>query len=318
MATLDDLPFVQDAVSENTLLMLKNYQQRGFDARTFMLREHSKMLAGVKAGQGQYADYTPSQRHFVESCIYVELLNRLCLLLEDFADLCYALSGDLREFPKKIFSQKNPRTILREFSHEQWFSILRYAEITSLDISEEDKTFLRNIRGRNVEHLQMLVDLFVDFLDYHWLFYTKHKHGNPLIYGIEPVEINGEPTLFIPATYNQKNPRSVTGVFVSNSTYLKWQRLLDVIVTLSKEFVDRTLLFIERNGVPIVEHIVYAKITELEIERLRKISEKCNENIERIQISIELRTNVHPKEIERHNDLYAKFDDVSNSLLEST
>ena len=305
MAKVSKLPFLDEAVSLHTLVMLKQYHQWGLDARTFMLRQHSKVLDDIKAGRGHYANYSEDHRRFVQVCIYVELLNRVCLLLEDFSDLCYALSGDLKEFPRRVFSQPNPVKILRGLDHEAWHLLLRYSDVESLGLSEDEENLIYEIRTRNITHIQKLVDLFADFLDYHWLFYTKHKHGNTLIYGLDVGDLGGEPTLFIPALYNQKKPDYTTGVLVNESTYIKWQNLHDAVLTLSKDLVERTLLFIERNGVPIVEHVAYCPIDEKEKTRLNQIVEKCDKQVERIETTVKMNWSVPQLAVGKHNKLYA-------------
>ncbi len=306
MNEIENFPFLQEASIE-TLALLKSYQKWNIGSRTFMLKEHGRMLEDIRANKGNYQNYSQEAKLFLESRIYVELLERLCQVIEDFASIAYALWGELKDIPISLVSQPNPQNIFKQFTPDKWDILLRNAEINLLPISPDEKAVLENVRRRNTDSLDAKVKLIVDFLDLYWVFYTKHKHGNTLMFGFETAEIEGEPTIFVPAFYNKKSLEKVTGILVNYSIYCKWKALFDFIIIISKDIVDITVEFIERGGTPFVVKNIYCELTSEENNTLQSVSDQQNATVTKVNINVKVNSEISPETIKKHLDLYKRF-----------
>jgi len=125
-----------------------------------------------------------------EGRIYVELVERICQLIEDFSTLCYAMWNDLSDFPRNILTKDKPsvKQLLKELTHQdRWFILLRYPDSNTLQVPATDKDFLNKHYERNIRVLQNFVLILERFRKLHWRFYTRHKHANPLVYGIRNI-----------------------------------------------------------------------------------------------------------------------------------
>jgi len=297
-----------------TVAILKNLFQLGVLSRTFMLKEHDLMLKDLTLGVGKYSKYSIQQREWLESLVYIELLERICFLIEDFAKVINGLNSDLRKFQENLIHSPKPDTILSRLNYESWNKILHYAELKSLPISERDKQFLKDIRNRSCKQLQTIVEFCSDFFKLHKIFFNKFKHGNSIIYGFKKVEINGEPSFLIPAVYNRRQPDKVKPIIVNRTIYEKWKTFNDAIVILIRDLIERTIAFIERDCTPFAEYVVaYCYINPDEKNRVNKIIAKCDSKVVRINIISNIELPVGKKDLKRFNDLYDKFDNIKQS-----
>ena len=131
------------------------------------------------------------------------------------------MNGNLSKFQEYLIHSPKPKIILSSLDDESWNRILHYAELKNLPISDKDEQFLKNIRNRSCKHLQTIVKFCIDFLNLHKIFFNKFKHGNFIIYGLEKVEINGEPSFLIPAIYNRRQTDKVKPIIVNRTIYEK-------------------------------------------------------------------------------------------------
>ena len=303
---------IQDFISQRDLVavlaFLKSYQQLGSLARTFMLKEHSLMLVRLRNGEDQFASYPQKEKDFVEVLVYVELLERLCLIIEDLAKLLHALQFDLERFLRSILTDKNPQNILKEINEPKWHTILCYAPINTLPISGDDKLFLSEIRRKNMERLNIVITLCLDFLKLYWPFFLKHKHGNTILYGLGSAIVNEEQSFMLPAVFNQKHPDKIKGVLVSASIYEKWQLFLNGLVQMTQWIVERTIVFIERGGEHFAEYQTYFSLQQEEREQLEGIVKLCDAGIKRINVIVNINATMEPEFLQKFTDFYKKFD----------
>jgi len=293
-----------------TLAFLKSYQELGSLVRTYMLKEHDAMFQKLRAGVDHFASYSQQQKDHVEVLIYIELLERLCLIIEDLAKPLYALSSNLETFLESILTSKNPQNILNELDNEKWNTILRYTNIDSLPISGDDKLFLNGIRRRNIERLSTIIGLCIDFLELQWPFFIRHKHGNTILYGLGSADINGVRSFMVPAVFNRKHPDKMKGVFVNESIYQKWQVFLNGLIQMAQWLVERTIVFIETEGKGFAEYDTYFPLQQEEKIRLENILKICNADKKRANVILTVQASIEPQLVQKFNDFYKKFDSL--------
>ena len=296
-----------------TLAILKNLLQLGVISRTFMLKEHDLMLKDIINGVGKYSDYSAEQREWLESLIYIQLLERIFFLIEDFAKVITGLNGDLSEFLKNLIHSPNPEKILGSLDYEKWNRILHYAELENLPITDKDKQFLGDIRSKSCEHLQTIIKFSLDFLGLHKIFFNKFKHGNSIIYGFKKIKINGEPSFLIPAIYNRRTPEKTKPIIINRKIYKKWKTFHDSIVILISDLIERTIAYIERDCRPFAEYVSYCGMKPGEVNRVKKIVTKCDKNVKRINIVSSIELAIDEKKLKKFTDLYNSFDKIMQS-----
>lgn len=309
MTEVDYESHFASSVGKQTITMLMSYQNFGVLSRTFMLKEHSKMLEKIRVREDEYKEYTDGNLLFLESCVYQELIECLCHLIEDFSTLCYALWDDLATLPKRIVSKPNPKNILDELINDShWFTLLRYPDPNSLNFTADDKAFLKRHYDRNIDVQRNFVKLLNKFIDLYWLFYNRRKHGNTLIYGLEKREISGELTILLPVVYNSKQPDKVKGIPFSYSMYKKNQRLFDSLVILVQDLLMRTILFIERNGVYILEYASYYQMEDDDKTRLTALIQEYDKSVKRGKIKVNFMLKFNTKYLDPFYNFYDNFD----------
>lgn len=298
-------------VGKPTLAMLNAYREFGIISRAFMLEEHSKTLENIRSRADPFGNYSEKELAFIEGRIYVELVERVCQLIEDLSSLCYALWDRLSDFPLNVLDRNkpSPRALLNELtSPARWFTILRYPNLDTLEMSTEDKEFLRQHYERNIHILQNLAEALEKFRKIRWKFYTKHKHANPLIYGITKVVVGGEPTIAIPAYYDVKHPETVQGIVMNYSMYKMQRKIANTVVRLMRDLVERAISFIERDGKPIIESESYYRVSTADAHRIQRLIGDYNKNIRRTPIEVKLKINVAGPVLRRFADFYDNLD----------
>jgi len=288
-------------VGEVTLSMLMAYREFGVLSRSFMLEKHGKVLEEILSRSGDFSEYSENELAFAEGRIYVELVERVCQLIEDFSTLCYALWNDLSDFPANILRQDRPSTkkLLEELTgSERWFILLRYPDLDKLQFSAEDKEFLGQHYERNIHVLQNFAKKLEGTRKLHWRFYTKHKHANPVVYGFKKIEVGGEPTIIIPAFDDQEQPKILKGIMMNHSWYKKQRIIANTVINLIKDLLDGTFFFIEINGKPIIERVSYYEMDKAASKRLRHLTKEYNKNLIRNPIEVTLKADV-PDEFQR-------------------
>lgn len=287
--------------------MLKSYQTWGIYSRTFMLNEHAIMLKNIEENKGQYSNYSQKQKDATIALTYIELLEKICLCIEDFCSLSYALDGELKNFASSIISQPNPQNILKEFTVEKCNKLFRYESLDSLSMLPDEKSLIQDIRKRNVDFMLNFVELLEDFLDIYWIVYTKHKHSNTMIYSFESFKLDDEKTFFIPAVYDRKKPENTKGILVNKTIYQKWKQLFNVLIILSKDMIDAAVEYIERNGKGFIVKTSYIDLTSNEINKIETICRKYNMDSIKVNLNVTINAKISKETIKKHKDLYDKF-----------
>lgn len=295
-------------IGKQTMIMLISYQNSGIFSRAFMLKEHAAHLEKIRLKQDGYEKYNDNQLLLFETCIYQELVENLCHLIEDFSILCYALWDDLADFTARMISQPNPKNILRELGSQHWITILRYPDLASLNLEEQDKVFMQQHYDKNISVVQRFVSLLKKYIDLYWTFFNKRKHGNTLLYGIEKVKIKGEQTLLLPIAYNRKKPEKYKLVPFNYSMYKQNQILFNNLATLIQDILNRTILFIQRNGVCLLDYASYYKMTEENKEKVNKLIEEHNISVRQAKINVRMRFNIENKVLTPFYEFYEDFD----------
>jgi len=298
-------------VGEATLGMLMAYREFGVLSRTFMLEEHGKMLEDIRSRSGTFSKCSENELAFAEGRVYVELVERVCQLIEDFSTLCYALWNDLSNFPVNILTRDkpSPKKLLEELAGPaRWFILLRYPDLDTLQFSAEDKEFLHQHYERNIRVLHNFARVLERFRKLHWRFYTKHKHANPLVYGIRKIEFGGEPTIIIPAFDNAKQPEILNGIVMNYTMYKKQRNIANTIINLMKGLLDRVFLFIEIDGKPIIEHVSYYTMNKEAAQRVQHLIEEYNKNVRRTPIEVTLKGEVPGEVLRRFAQFYDNLD----------
>jgi len=90
--------------------------------------------------------------------------------------------------------------------------------------------------------------------------------------------------------------------------YKKNQRLFDTLGTLAQDLLMRAILFIERNGVHIVEHASYYQMKDEDKTRLRALIEEYDKNVKHTKITINYKVELKTKYLEPFYDFYGHFD----------
>lgn len=297
--------YLEKVATFPTLAMLKSYQSQGYLSRTFMLREHGKMLDDVRKGIGVYATYTNEHKEFVEVRVYLELFERLCQSIEDFTSITHGLTGELRNMPKNVLNSPSPATVLKKLDRATLYRILQYAPIDTLDLDEEEKRFLATVREQSTDVLLKFIKVLSKFLDHFWIVYTKLKHTQiSIMQGSTPLVIEGEKMYWIPAIYNPQQPDQVKGIFVNNFVYGQWKTIFNAVNTISKEIVDRTVQVIECQGIRISEYATFHFITESEQSRISQIITKCVEGVQRTNVNIQVNSNIPTDKMVKQLNFY--------------
>jgi hypothetical protein len=297
-------------VGKPALCLMMAYREYGIISRTFMLEKHGELIDKIRSRSEPFTNTSEKELIFLESRFYVEMVERVCQLIEDFATLCYALSKDLSAFPQNILSQgvSISKKLTNLTNYAPWYTILRYPDLDALGFSKEDKTFLHEHYRRNINVLCNLVKVLEGFRQLHWRFYIKHKHANPLIYGLTKIESMGEPTIAIPAIDNAKQPEKVKAILINYSMYKKQREIANDITTLMRDLLERTIMFIELDGKPSIESIRYYKMSDTAAQKIQDLIEEYNVNVRRTSISLTLKAEIPQKKIHQFAEFYDTLD----------
>ncbi len=244
------------------------------------------------------------------------MIERLCYLVEDFTAVCYALwNDDLSDFPRRLINHPSkPEKPLGELANGSHWSVLlrypnlRYPNMDDFELLPEDKQFLRQHYEKNIITLRKFAEFLKRFVRLYWLFFVKRKHANTLIRMPDVTELHGEPTVMIPVAYNPEQPGEIKGIPLNYSMYQKLQSLFNELYTLTNDLLDRAILFIERNGQPLIEHATYYQMKTDDRERLQKLKEDYESKAKRTEISITLQLNADLTYFRRFFDFYESFD----------
>lgn len=266
--------YIKENVGIGTVILLKNYLEFGIISRRFMLKDHHDMLQLALDHQGRFSNCTDKDIQLMQCCFYMETLERVCLVIEDFCAICRGLWGDLRQFPQSLQEDYKLESVLKEFDEAKWHVLLRYARLDELPIDKGERDFLQDIRTRNINALSEFVELLKEFLGYYWRAYIKYKHANTLLYGFGNKDLDGYPAMLIPVVDRRSEFKDIKGIIVTLSMYQKWHILLNTLVQLTTDVVSNTVLFIESGGKPFALRIRFCPLAGEEQGRMDEIEKK--------------------------------------------
>lgn len=295
-----------------SIIVLRSYLRHGINARAFMIAEHSNQLSEIKTGTGRYEDYPPETLLALEQRHYVEVLERLCQMIEDFAIVSRALLLDLSQFPGNITRTVNPQDFI-PMSDENINTILRYRSIDDFTLSEGQKEFVLKVREQNLRVIQEFQEACRAFLERHWRFYQKHKHGNTLLYGMPVVETHNGRSVLIPAIENQREPERVQLLMVTDSIFKCWSGLFNSTVRLLRDILERNVRYLERGEVGFLE---FSNLFPMSKEDSSELKEICAENDSigsLVDPQTELNLEISEREQRRYDEQYQRIEEFLTS-----
>lgn len=295
--------FIDEKVSAASIVFLFHYKEFGLPSRTFMLKEHDAILQKLINCEGHFATYTEDTRVFLESRFYIELLERICLLIEDFCAISEGLCDDMRNLPQSLVNHKSPKNFLEKLDNSRWLKILKYSSLELLPLSVEEKAYLNEIRNKNLEVLNNFISLINNFLELYWVSYTKYKHGNSLIYGFYHNNIGGEKFLVIPVAFNHKNISESKAIIANPKIYLLWQQIFNTLYMITGDVIQQNIDYAETGGHPSLEQIIYFQTSDEERNSLTQIVNKCNSNLKRTNVVANVEVKIPLEVIQKHLEL---------------
>lgn len=293
---------------DDALITLKAFQDWNLISRTFMLNEHSKMIPKLKSGTEEYIDTPQNMRTFLLSRIYLELFERLCQSIEDLTTMLYALQKNLKDFNINITKTQNPKNILDKLTREKWYEIFHYSSLEELENSPSEKKIITDIRKKNFESLENLRECLIHFIDVYWVSFTKIKHGNTLVYGVEQTCINGVDTIIVPVIYNSKNKDNQMIIALTDDVYSSWQKLFKVVIMLSKSLMEIAIQHIETGGLEfIVNETIYFPVSDEERLEIEGILQKYFKLPIRFEVKTSLAIEITEPTWKKHFELQKKI-----------
>lgn len=300
--------FVKEKVSIATLLFLFNYKEFGLGSRQFMLNEHGKVLRALLNREDHFASYPGDTITFLESRFYLETLERLCQLIEDFCVITEGVADDPRRLPNVLINHGSPQNFLKNCDRPLLAKSLKLPSTDDLPIDGREKELLEVVREKNFQVLDKFVALLKKFLDLNWLSYIKYKHGNSLIYGLSHDDINGERLLSIPVVYNSEDPSQTKAIIVNARIHGLWVQIFNTLCMLTMDIVQRNIDYAETGGSPIPEQILYFKADEDTRQAFRDIVTKCTLGVTRTSIAVRIETKLPSDVLNRHLELFQLAD----------
>lgn len=293
---------------KDTLITLKAFSDWNLVSRTFMLNEHSKMIPKLKNGTDEYKDIPLSMRTFLLSRVYLELFERLCLSIEDLTTMLYALQKDLKDFNTNITKAQNPENILKNLSKEKWHKILRYSDLEEHNYLPFERETVANIRDENLTSLETIIECLLQFIEVYWISFTKLKHGNTLVYGVEQTNIDGEETIIVPVIYNAKNKDKQLILVLTDDIYMSWQKLFNTIIKLNKSLMEIAIQHIESGGLKfILNETVYFSISEERRSEIESILIKYFKSPIRYDVKTQMEIAISSSTWKKHFELQKKI-----------
>lgn len=282
---------------KRTIPLLMSYMHLGIISRSFMLQKHQEELHNLRK-----TDEPTQENEITEFLIYRELFERVCVAIEDFSIIVYALSHNLEDFQKNVISQPNPKAILETFDENTLNVIMKYRDTGCLN--DSDKNFVQDIRKRNSAIIKEFVSLLVEFIDFNWVIYTKIKHGNTMFTPYQKIKIHDVDTFVSPVVYNKKCPEQVKILLLNSFIYSRLQLMFNSLLTLMHNFCDANYEYISRGEVGTFFSACFADVTDEERTRCEQISRQYSSDSHQYAINTVVTGNIDGKVINEIFDFY--------------
>lgn len=284
----------------STIPMLMNYMHLGIISRSFMLNNHQDTLIQLSE-KGTLS----KEEELTEFLIYKELFERVCVAIEDFTIISNALSLELSDFQKNILKQPNVEKILNSFNAEMLDKILKYRDISCLASDEQE--LITSIRNRNTTYILNFVNQLKNFVAYHWVIYTKIKHGNTLFQPYKKINIRNIATFVAPVVYNSKQPEKTKVLMLSLPIYIKLQTIFNSLLNLMYNFCKENYDYICRSENGRFLGVCYADTTTEERDQLEKIHSKYLLQVMNYDISMTIEGSIDNRIIDEILEVYREF-----------
>lgn len=283
------------------LAFLNNYNI-ALTSRNFMLNNHEQEL--YKILEEKEKGKPKEGIDFIEMSFYKEMFEKVCIAIEDFCDIIYALSMELNLFNKNIISQPNPQNILKSINQEKLKIVFKHRDLDGL--RSEEKTLIENLRKRNFDTVLEFIDILIKFIDENWIIYTKIKHGNTVIYGMEKINICGFDTFIMPVFYNTKSVEKPKLLILNYSVYRILKDLFVSLQGLSNDLCVINYNYICRNEEKFIINNIYFSMNENDIQKTKMILERYDKGVfTRLNVSVQLNTDMD--KIHEVLDFYSNY-----------
>ena len=290
--------FIKEDISLETISLMKAMLDKSIPSRTFLLNELDTKLQDVLTRSGKYATYSEEQLLFVESCIYVEIVERIFLVTEDLNAICFALSGDLSQVVPGLLNPK--KGFIKGLSAEGIRKLLRYSDLEDLALSESERSLLERVRESNIYRFTSLFTAITEFDRIYRPLFLKRKHANPLIFGFVPIEMDDERAVSILTPFDSGKPGKVKGLLVTESIYSAWKGFFNLLITAAIDLIERAVVFAETGGSLLVEHSAFTELSKEDKDELGRIIDLHQESKYRLGINININANIAPHVVKAH------------------
>lgn len=297
-----------------SLFFLRSYERHSVNSRSFLISEHGILLERIRAGTDKYEGYPLHVRYFLEQRLYVELLERICLLIHDFAVLSNSLTTDLTLLADNIARiDATPLELLKQLTRDDFYTILRYRPIEDNAYSADERELLTKVRDGNLRAIVSLRNSCIAFLELHWSFYQQHIHGNTLVYEVPPITIDDDLRIMvIPTLASEGSP---VGLLVTDKIYTSWKRLFNCLAQIVADLVARTAEYINRGELGLLEFSNYVVLTPEEDSSLRRIIRKKDSYRHYFSEKTELNVEVSSETQQRLASKYNEIDEFLDEFI---
>ena len=290
--------FIEEEVSLETIGLMKSMLGKSIPSRTFLLNELDAKLQDVLTQSGKYATYAEEQLLFVESCIYVEIVERIFLVAEDLNAICFALSGDLNQATAGLLHPK--KDFIKGLSVEGIHKLLRYSDLEDLALTESERLLLERVRESNIQRFSSLFTAIREFDRIYRSLFLKRKHANPLIFGFAPSELDDERSVSVLTPFDSGKPGKVKGLLVTESIYSAWKGFFNLMITAAIDLIERAVVFVETGGSLLVEHSSFIELSKKDNDELGRIIDLHQKSKYSLAFNITINAEIAPHVVKAH------------------
>lgn len=225
-----------------SLAMLTSFRDDAVRVRMFMLDEHKRHLEALGLPESFSSSEGSNANFDLEARVYLELFERLCLLIEDFATLLSALQQPIEMFSVNVGKKVKPKHVLKSMTSASVRELMFYAPVEQ-KLPKELGEPLETIRQKNIDVIMKVASMASKWLGLqsHWQMYNNLKHGNALVHSIVPINVWNERTYgyFGRTNLGAKGRNPV--MYLNKTMYCFMRKLFEAIATCIVDLSDRCL-----------------------------------------------------------------------------